>query len=306
MGVLRGDEPRSVFRLGARQCGRAFSCNLDLRIREEEKETDARAPVSASFARGSGKERRLDGEADPLAARALEHTDRSSYTVRITTTRLRGRERARTSANARASCSRPRGLSATPPNPPSPPSPRAGTCLASTAAGVAFCRRGRFEPTPVPDATPPAFARSRHRAPATLPLARSRRSSGRAATCLCRRSHRGARKAPASRRVFSNRRAMARGRWRPASRAGPPADAPSPRSRDARSARARGARRGLSTPPGCAPRRVAAPSWRARGDSTANGLGVEFERLRAPGAEMVRRLEDWRSGVWCLDSGVDQ
>ena len=60
------------------------------------------------------------------------------------------------------------------------------------------------------------------------------------------RSHRRARKAPASRRVFSNRRAMARGRWRPASRAGPPADAPSPRSRDARRARARGARRGLS------------------------------------------------------------
>ena len=41
MGVLRGDEPRSVFRLGARQCGRAFSCNLDLRIREEESETRA-------------------------------------------------------------------------------------------------------------------------------------------------------------------------------------------------------------------------------------------------------------------------
>lgn len=152
---------------------------------------------------------------------------------------------------------------------------------AAIAAGVAFCRRGRFEPTPVPDATPPAFARSRYRAPATLPLARSRRSSGRAATCLCRRSHRRARKAPASRRVFSNRRAMARGRWRPASRAGPPADAPSPRSRDARRARARGARRGLSKPPGCAsPRRVAAPSWRARAETLRRcGLGVGlFER----------------------------
>ena len=232
----------------------------------------------------------------PFATFGTDNRLAWEYTVRTYTTVLRWRER----DTARASRARPRGVSATPPN------PRLETCPASTAAGVAFCRRGRFEPTPVPDATPPAFARSRHRAPATLPLARSRRSSGRAATCLCRRSHRGARKAPASRRVFSNRRAMARGRWRPASRAGPPADAPSPRSRDARSARARGARRGLSTPPGCAPRRVAAPSWRARGDSTANGLGVEFERLRAPGAEMVRRLEDWRSGVWCLDSGVDQ
>ena len=97
MGVLRGDEPRSVFRLGARQCGRAFSCNLDLRIREEENETRAarrRFPRRSRSVRGR-RAVSADPFADPLAARAFEHTDRSSYTVRITTTRLRGRERAR-------------------------------------------------------------------------------------------------------------------------------------------------------------------------------------------------------------------
>jgi len=97
LGVLRGDEPRSVFRLGARQCGRAFSCNLDLRIREEENETRAarrRFPRRSRSVRGR-RAVSADPFADPLAARAFEHTDRSSYTVRITTTRLRGRERAR-------------------------------------------------------------------------------------------------------------------------------------------------------------------------------------------------------------------
>ena len=166
----------------------------------------------------------------PFATFGTDNRLAWEYTVRTYTTVLRWRER----DTARASRARPRGVSATPPN------PRLETCPASTAAGVAFCRRGRFEPTPVPDATPPAFARSRGRAWTTHPVARSRRWSGRAATCLRRgrRSRFRARKARASRRVFSTRRAMARGCWRPASRAGPPADAPSPRSRDARSARA--------------------------------------------------------------------
>ena len=86
MGVLRGDEPRSVFRLDARQCGRAFSCNLDLRIREEENEThlrvgardDARAGfrvVGARFGDGAPSRRIRSRIADPLAARAFEHTN---------------------------------------------------------------------------------------------------------------------------------------------------------------------------------------------------------------------------------------
>ena len=232
-------------------------CNLDVRIRERE------GDVFFFFARvctATASERRTFA----AAPTAFEYADRSEVTV-LAHTRF-------FFILQRLVRSRLCGLSTTRTRP------------AAIAAGVAFCRRGRFEPTPVPDATPPAVARSRRRASTPRPPARSRRSSGRArATRLCRgrRSHRRARRARASRRVFSTRRAMGRGRWRRAPRAGPPADAPSPRSSGARSARARGARRGLSKPPGCAsPRRVAAPSWRARAETLRRcGLGVGlFER----------------------------
>ena len=234
-------------------------CNLDVRIREREGDVfffcarlygdGERAEDLRRRSNGVGIRRSVGGDCSTV----LAHTRFLFFLQRLVR-------------------SRPCGLSATRTRP------------AAIAAGVAFCRRGRFEPTPVPDATPPAVARSRRRASTPRPPARSRRPSGRArATRLCRgrRSHRRARRARASRRVFSTRRAMGRGRWRRAPRAGPPADAPSPRSRGARSARARGARRGLSKPPGCAsPRRVAAPSWRARAETLRRcGLGVGlFER----------------------------
>jgi len=104
LGVLRGDEPRSVFRLGARQCGRAFSCNLDLRIREEESETraarrvgarDARASVSASFARGSGTARRLGGSTRGSTRRARARITTTFVSPRPVFAGANARERAR-------------------------------------------------------------------------------------------------------------------------------------------------------------------------------------------------------------------
>lgn len=101
--MLRGDEPRSVFRLGARQCGRAFSCNLDLRIREEESETRAARRVGARRARVGFRvvRARFGDGAPPRRIHSRIHSPRARsyhHNVRITTTRLRGRERARTRA----------------------------------------------------------------------------------------------------------------------------------------------------------------------------------------------------------------